>query len=172
MLFGASPFGVSATVSKHTSTKTTWQFSVGGAPKTAFDVPVNGVNYSMDTESLWVGCFVNHRPFVERDWFRLVTGIAIGTIENSLRDSQGNRFLAEYRESPVAYMGFGFGVTTRPGITLGLDIGWLQSAGARISYQGGSLSPDEQRARMEAISDDFFFGSFLPNIQLGLGYNL
>ena len=171
VLFGVSPFGGSATFSRHVSKKTTWQFSIGGTPNLEFDVPIKDVEYTMRSHSTWVGCFVNHRPVERALWFRLVTGFAIGVIDNQLEDSDGNTFLAEYRESPVAYMGFGFGATTRRGITVGFDIGWLQSAGPRLSYVKGQLSDEEQARRLAAIDGDFFFGSFLPNIQAGVGYN-
>ena len=94
-----------------------------------------------------------------------------------VEDAAGNR-LAEYDESMVSYIGVGTGVSARKGWTFGFDIGWLQSGGPEISFRGGpdigepgALTEAERDARLEAISSNFFFGSFLPNIQVGIGYN-
>ena len=178
VLLGISPFGGSMTFSRHTSSKTTWQCAIGGNPEGKFPVDVAGQAYTLRTTSSWVGWFVNHRPVTSAPWFRVVTGFAIGNIRHRLNDGSGNIFAVDYKESPVGYVGLGTGTGTKRGFTIGFDVGWLQSAGPTVSFDRGpsteatgALSATEKRRRTDQIADSFFFGSFMPNIQVGLGYN-
>jgi|GEM_PF-596268 len=178
VLLGVSPFGGSFTLSYHASEATTWQCSLGGNPEGTFDVQVDSQSYVLRSSSAWLGWFVNHRPFETARWFRIATGFAIGNISHRVEDSEGNIFAIDYQESPVGYLGVGAGVGTTRGFTFGFDIGWLQSAGPRITFdrgpadgEPGALSEDARHNRLDALSDSYFFGSVMLNIQLGLGYN-
>ena len=178
VLLGLSPFGGSLTFSYHSSAQTTWQCSIGGNPEGTFDMTVDGQAYSLKSRSSWLGWFVNHRPLKQAQWFRIATGFALGNIRHRLEDPSGNIFAVDYQESPVGYLGFGAGVGTQRGFTFGFDVGWLQSAGPQIRYdrgpslgEPGALDDEQKQERTDAISDSVFFGSFMPNIQLGLGYN-
>ena len=160
---GVSPFGGSLNLNYNTSKKTSYFAVLGGLPGGEMDVDVDGTDYAVKTDSSWVGFFVQHRPFVEAAWFRVVTGIGIGTIENELTDPDGNVFQANYYENPVGYLGVGFGAQPTKGFSIGFDLGWLQTAGPVVS------GPDA--AAVESIKDHVFFGNALPNAQLTLGWN-
>ncbi|MBV71771.1 MAG: hypothetical protein CMH52_10565 [Myxococcales bacterium] len=178
ILFGVSPFGGSMTVSRHSSIQTTWQFSIGGNPEGRYDIDVANQDYVLRSRALWLGGFVNFRPIVSASWFRVVTGFALGQIEHRLDDGSGNIFAVDYPMLPVGYLGIGTGVGTQSGFTFGFDVGWLQSVGPRISFdkgpdagESGALTAADRKQRLDNIDDSFFFGSFMPNIQVGMGYN-
>ena len=163
---GMSPFGGSLNFGYNSSAKTSWIFTFGGSPEMEgpFKPEIDGTEYTPTGSSSWMGFFLNHRPFEGTQWFRLIAGLGIGHIEMELDDGQGNRYKAEYRESPVAYVGFGFGLEPKEGFIWGLDFGLLQTAGPIIVPLEG------QGDQLEAIGDNWMFGTLLPNVQLSLGW--
>ena len=106
---GGSPFGGSLSFAYNESPKTSWLFAVGGLPGLELEQEIEGTKYTVNGSSSWVGCFLNHRPLANADWFRLVAGIGIGNIKNELEDDSGNHYRADYTENPVGYLGLGFG---------------------------------------------------------------
>ena len=111
------------------------------------------------------GLFINHRPFESADWFRVNTGIAVGSIFNSLVGNQGSNYDVNFTENPVTYLGIGFGLRPRKGFTYGFDIGSYMVHPALTGLQGGcsSASPEE-------VLSHPFFAKVLPNIQFGVAY--
>ena len=161
-----SPFGGAFTFMYNTSSKTSWFFSMGGAPEGDMDLEVGDTEYTVTSSSAWMGGFIHHRPFDSADWFRLGLGIGIGNIENTLTDGDGNSYQANYRENPVGYAGIGFGAQARKGFIWGLDIGLLYTSGPDIAPKEGTPSAEA----MEDIKDSLFFGPVLPNFQLSMGW--
>lgn len=161
-----SPFGGSLNFAYNESPKTSWFFALGGLPGLELEQDIDGTTYTVDGSSSWVGFFINHRPLENADWFRLVAGIGIGTIENELKDENGNRYSANYKENPVGYLGIGFGSRALKGLQLGLDIGWLQTSGPQVKQIAG----DDNAEALTSISDHFLFGSALPNVQFTAGW--
>ena len=107
--------------------------------------------------------FINHRPFADADWFRLGTGIGVGTIKNTLSsEGSDDLYQADYEGNIVGYVGVGFGGQPKKGLVLSLDLGLLSTGGANVT------GPDAPTAT--AISNDVTFGSLLPNIQLGIAW--
>ena len=159
---GGSPFGGSLSFAYNESPKTSWLFAVGGLPGLELKQEIEGTKYTVNGSSSWVGCFLNHRPLANADWFRLVAGIGIGNIKNELEDESGNHYRADYTENPVGYLGLGFGARPVKGFDIGLDIGWLQTAGPVVSQTAGDANADA----VEDISGHFLFGSVLPNVQV------
>ena len=166
VVLGASPFGGSLAFAYNSSWKTTWQFAIGGVTGLELDLEIEGNDYTVKGASSWVGCFVNHRPFEGANWFRLVAGIGIGTIENELTDSSDNEYHAHYKENPVGYLGVGFGARPEKGFLWGVDIGWLQTPGPHVHQVAGDPNP----AAVEDIEGDLLFGNVLPNVQVTLGW--
>ena len=183
VLLGASPFGGSLSFAYNESPKTTWLFvlgGTGGVMPDMTDVDISGDKYSIHTDASWVGFFVNHRPLASAQWLRLAAGIGIGSIENTLetpqKDAGGNDETATYRvdysENPVGYLGVGFGAEPRKGLMWALDIGWLQTAGPDVQQVSGDPTVEgaDYETRRGEILDSVFFGNFLPNIMLTVGY--
>ncbi len=163
VLLGGSPFGGSLTFAVNQSKKTTYQFSLGGAPGIKMtDVEIGDSKYDIENTSSWVGAFINHRPIDGVEWFRVNAGIGIGNIENDITAGDGTVYTANYTENPVGYLGIGFGADTNKGFQWAFDLGWLQTAGPMV------MGPDA--AVVEDIKDNFMFGKVLPNMQLSLGY--
>ena len=110
--------------------------------------------------------FINHRPFEDKDWFRLGTGIGIGTIKNTLSsDGSSDTYLANNVGNVVGYVGIGFGGRPKKGLVYGLELGLLSTSGANVTpLNGGSA---ETAAK---IADDSFFSPLLPLIQLGVSW--
>ncbi len=163
---GVSPFGGSLNFSHNISHKTTYLAAVGGIDGIEMDLGIDGTDYTVGSKSAWVGFFVNHRPFKNASWFRVVGGVGFGSIENELTDADGNRYRADYNDNPVGYFGVGFGAGTDKGFSIGFDIGTLYTSGPDVSQVDGL----ENKAAVESISNHFFFGSVLPNAQLTLGW--
>lgn len=163
---GGSPFGGSVSFAYNESSKTSWLFVLGGLPGLTLEQDIDGTTYTVDASSSWVGCFLNHRPFENADWFRIVAGLGIGTIENELEDESGNRYSANYKENPVGYLGIGFGARPVKGFDIGLDIGWLQTSGSVVNQVEGEAKAKE----VKSISNHFLFGSALPNVQFTVGW--
>ena len=170
VLAGASPFGFSGTFAHHSSEKTSWLFSFGGVPDLDFILDTVGEKYRVTSQSSWAGVFINHRPFETASWLRLVAGLGVGRIENSLtREVDGvgaDQYEANYRSNPVMYFGAGFGLKPVKGFVWALDIGWLQTAGPEITKTSDDLESD----RSFELRTSSFLGAVLPNVQLSLGY--
>ncbi|OUT69501.1 MAG: hypothetical protein CBB76_08085 [Crocinitomicaceae bacterium TMED16] len=167
---GVSPFGGSLNFQYHKNNKTSFSVSLGGLPETeSFIEPnIDGMDeIELRGESAWMGMFLNHRPFENMDWFRVNLGIAIGAINNTITEtlpgSPGGVYNIDYVSAPVGYFGVGVGQRTQKGITFGFDLGLLYGSGPEVS------GPDE--AKVQAIRDNSFFSSVLPNIQFSVGYN-
>ena len=172
VLAGVSPLGgFSGSFAHHASEKTSWVFSFGGTPDLNIEVDMDGDTYSVFNVSSWVGFFVNHRPFVNADWFRLVAGLGVGTIENRIERLEPNGFAtdeqyeANYHENPVGYLGIGFGMKPVEGFIWAVDIGWLQTSGPEVRGVHAATADG-----IEAIENSWMFGSVLPSLQLSLGY--
>jgi hypothetical protein len=163
---GGSPFGGSLNFNYNVSKKTSYFAVLGGLPGGEMELEVDATNYTVTTDSSWVGFFVHHRPFETADWFRFVAGVGIGSIENELVDADGNTFVALYKENPVGYIGIGFGAQPAKGFTYGFDLGWLQTAGPVVGQTSGTPDGDA----VESITDHLFFGTALPNAQVTLGW--
>ena len=168
VLLGGSPFGGSLTFAAHQSEKTTYQFSLGGAPAGLFALEgedIGGNTYDIEGSSSWVGGFVSHRPFATADWFRLMAGVGFGNIENEITAEDGTVYNANYTENPVGYLGLGFGGGTNKGFVWAFDLGWLQTAGPVVT------GPDGADAQiLKDIKDHWMFGKVLPNMQFSVGY--
>jgi hypothetical protein len=163
---GVSPFGGSVNVGINTCAKTTWQFGFGGFSGEAPVKPkIDGVEYTIENSTSWVGFFVNHRPVASSPWFRMVAGLGIGSIENEVSDADGNTYTAHYKENPVGYLGIGFGAEAKKGFMWGVDLGILQTSGPMIMKTGGTGDDASEK-----LADDFMFGTVLPNMQVTLGW--
>ena len=144
-------------------------FAMGAFSGDAPIEPKIGDNtYKMNGGASWMGFFINHRPFEDAEWFRLVAGIGIGNIDNDLedKDDANNSYNVTYNENPVGYLGVGFGIEAKKGFLWGVDIGLLQTGGATITPTGNASTPDT----IEDIEDNFLFGSLLPNFQASIGW--
>ena len=164
-----SPFGGTLGFGYNSSAKTSWQFALGGMPSAVapeMKVDISGTEYTVNGNSSWVGCFLNHRPIETAKWFRLVAGLGIGSIENEVKDGAGNSFQLDYNDNPVGYLGLGFGLEPVKGFVFGFDLGILSTAGPMASQT--EVKADGKA--LEAIKDHFFFGNVLPNAQLTLGW--
>ena len=163
---GFSPFGFSVSLVYNKTAKTSVFVTAGGFPTSSspFTPNIEGIgdDYDLESGSAWMGIFVNHRPFEDNDWFRVITGIGIGSITNTLTETSGDEYTINYLENPVGYVGLGVGQRAVKGFTLGFDLGFLFGAGPQI------LGPDA--AKIEAIGGSALFGSVLPNLQVNLGY--
>jgi hypothetical protein len=165
VLLGGSPFGGSLTFAVNQSKKTTYNFTLGGAPSGLVeltDQEIGDNKYDIAGSSSWVGAFINHRPIDGVEWFRVSAGIGIGNIENEITAEDGSVYSANYTENPVGYLGIGFGADTDKGFQWAVDLGWLQTAGPMV------MGPDA--AVVEDIQDHWMFGKALPNIQFSVGY--
>ena len=165
---GVSPFGGSVNLAYNFSRQNSLNVAFGGLPGglLSMDVELDGTDYEAEGSSSWVGAFINHRPSKESQWFRVVAGIGIGSIENELDDGNGNTFTADYNENPVGYLGVGFGNEATKGFKIGFDIGILATSGPDIIQTGGMPN----QAAADDLADNMFFGSLLPNFQLTFGY--
>ena len=165
-----SPFGGSLNLGYNASQKTTWQFSLGGFKADApFNPKISGTEYTVSGYTQWVGFFISHRPISGSEWFRLVAGLGIGTIENKLKDDAGNEYRVDYKENPVGYVGVGFGAEVKKGFMWGVDIGLLHTGGPQYPIKIASADGDTSNAS-EDIVNHWMFGSVLPNVQFTLGY--
>ncbi len=166
---GVSPFGGSLNLQYNKSEKTSIFVAIGGLPEsTSFITPsIDGMDQiELRGKSSWMGFFLNHRPFKKMDWFRVNTGIGIGSIENTITETLPggeNEYTVDYKTSPVGYLGVGVGQRTFKGLTFGFDLGLLYGSGPVVS------GPDPDK--VDAIRDNSFFSNVLPNVQLSIGYN-
>lgn len=126
---------------------------------------VDGTDYDITSKASWAGVFINHRPTENADWFRLNMGLGIGSIENTLEDSAGDRYDVFLKENPSAYMGVGFGLRPNKGLQYGLDLGALFGAGPVVRADA-----DNTGDALEAISNSFIASNVLPNAQLTIGW--
>ena len=163
---GGSPFGGSASFIYNVNKKTSYLFTFGGAAGGSLDLEIGGNDYTVKSSSAWTGVFLNHRPIDSAEWFRLVAGLGVGSIENELEGESGKVFQADYNENPVGYSGLGFGFDTSKGFQWGVDIGLLFTSGSEVRQVAG----DVDVAATEDIADFFLFGNVLPNFQLTLGW--
>ncbi|HAN30757.1 MAG TPA: hypothetical protein DCQ06_04100 [Myxococcales bacterium] len=165
---GFSPFGGSLNFGYNVSSRTSWNFVLGGLPAGVLELEqdIGGTKYTHQSNASWVGAFLSHRPIESARWFRVVAGFGIGRIQNELTDANGNTYSADYTGNPVGYLGVGFGGKAEKGFIYGLDIGWLQTGGPDIKLVEGTADAKA----MADIKDHIFFGSVLPNVQLTLGY--
>jgi hypothetical protein len=165
---GLSPFGGSLNFAYHTSKKTTAFVTLGGAPsmEAPMKMNVDDTEYTQTGGSSWVGAFINHRPFKDANWFRFNTGIGIGNIAGELEDDAGNVYTVEYSENPVGYIGVGVGSSAMKGMTVGFDLGWLQTGGPDITKVAGKGAD-----KSDDIDGTMGAGNVLPNLQLSVGYN-
>ena len=100
MFVGGSPFGGSLSFAVNQSTKTTYQFTLGGLPGMEMtDQEIGEGTYDIKSNSSWVGGFISHRPIDGAEWFRVMAGLGIGRIQNELTDTDGNVFRADYTET-------------------------------------------------------------------------
>ena len=164
---GVSPFGGSLNYIYHKSEKTSINFAVGGLPETDLAALATDMDYFSDelelnSNSSWMGIFINHRPFENAKWFSFIGGFGVGSIENTIIDNN-NIYTAHYKENPVGYFGWAFGSGPIKGLNYSLDIGFLYTAGPNIN------GPDNQEA-LDSIKESMFFLNTLPNIQITLGY--
>jgi hypothetical protein len=159
-----SPFGGSVGFTHNWNPKTSFQAALGGFSGSAPISPeINGTSYDIDNSTSWIGMFINHRPFADADWFRLGTGIGIGTIKNTLSsEGSGDQYQADYEGNIVGYVGVGVGGQPKKGLVLSLDLGLLSTSGANVTGPDASTTT--------AISNDATFGALLPNIQLGVAW--
>ena len=162
---GVSPFGGSLNFGHNISEKNSINVAIGGLPGMEMDLEIDGKDYTVDGSSAWVGAFVNHRP-CNKDWFRFVFGLGIGSISNEITAKNGNVYEANYTENPVGYLGLGFGQRPVKGFLYGLDVGWLQTAGPNVFQTKGEANADA----VDAISESMWFGKGLPNAQVTLGW--
>ena len=124
---GLSPFGGSLGFGYNANSKTTYQFALGGfSGEAPFKADVEGTEYTMETETTWVGFFVQHRPVDSARWFRLVAGLGIGSIETELDDGDGNTYDVHYKENPVGYLGSVS--VAKPRFIWGFDLGCFKPA--------------------------------------------
>lgn len=159
-----SPFGGAIGFTHNWNAKTSFQAALGGFSGTApINPTIDGVKYDVDNSTSWMGMFINHRPFDDKDWFRLGTGIGVGTIKNTLSyDGSTDTYQANYVGNIVRYVGVGFGVRPKKGLVYSLDLGLLSTSGANVTGPNAETSAK--------IADDSFFGALLPNIQLGISW--
>ena len=162
-----SPFGGAIGFTHNWNAKTSFQAALGGFSGTApINPTIDGVKYDVDNSTSWMGMFINHRPFEDKDWFRLGTGIGVGTIKNTLSsDGSTDTYQANYEGNIVGYVGVGFGGRPKKGLVYSLDLGLLSTSGANVTPLNGGTT--ETAAK---IADDSFFGALLPNIQLGISW--
>ena len=162
-----SPFGGAIGFTHNWNPKTSFKAALGGFSGTApINPTIDGVEYDVDNSTSWMGMFINHRPFEDKDWFRLGTGIGIGTIKNTLSsDGSSDTYLENNVGNVVGYVGIGFGGRPKKGLVYGLELGLLSTSGANVTpLNGGSA---ETAAK---IADDSFFSPLLPLIQLGVSW--
>ena len=162
-----SPFGGSVGFTHNWNPKTSFQAALGGFSGTAPISPeINGTSYDIDNSTSWIGMFINHRPFADADWFRLGTGIGVGTIKNTLTVGGGtDQYQADYEGNIVGYVGVGFGGRPKKGLIYSLDMGLLSTSGAKVTPL--NVSGTDESTNIESNS---FFGALLPNIQLGIAW--
>jgi len=162
-----SPFGGSVGFTHNWNPKTSFQAALGGFSGTAPISPeINGISYDIDNSTSWIGMFINHRPFADADWFRLGTGIGVGTIKNTLTVGGGtDQYQADYEGNIVGYVGVGFGGRPKKGLIYSLDMGLLSTSGAKVTPL--NVSGTDESTNIESNS---FFGALLPNIQLGIAW--
>lgn len=166
LIIGVSPFGGSLSYSYAFSSRTNVQATFGGIPETSFlSTTVDGTDYDLTSKASWAGGFISHRPVENADWFRMNMGLAVGSIENTLEDSSGDRYDVNFKESPSAYMGIGFGLRPNKGLQYGLDMGALFGAGAQVI-----ADPENTGDAAEAIASSPIAGNVLPNAQLTIGW--
>ena len=166
LIVGVSPFGGSLSYSYAFSSRTNVQATFGGIPESSFlSVNVDGTDYDVTAKASWAGGFINHRPAENADWFRLNMGIGFGSIENTLVDSSGDSYDVNFKETPVAYMGVGFGLRPTKGLQYGLDVGALFGAGAVVT-----ADPENAGDALDAIADSPIAANVLPNAQLTIGW--
>jgi len=165
---GISPFGASLNYTYHKSEKTSINFAIGGLPETdlatfASDLDYFSDDFELNSNSSWMGIFINHRPFKNAKWFSFIGGFGVGSIENTIVDIDKNEtYTAHYKENPVGYFGWAFGSGPVKGFNYSLDIGLLYTGGPEV------IGPDEMG--LDAINDSMFFLNTLPNIQVTIGY--
>ena len=159
-----SPFGGAIGFTHNWNAKTSFQAALGGFSGTApINPTIDGVKYDVDNSTSWMGMFINHRPFEDKDWFRLGTGIGVGTIKNTLSSGGStDTYQANYVGNIVGYVGVGFGGRPKKGLVYSLDLGLLSTSGANVTGPNAETSAK--------IADDSFFGALLPNIQLGVSW--
>ena len=162
---GLSPFGGGLNLTYHHTERTSFNIGFGGfaegeAPMSP-TIDELSEDFTLTASSSWMGFFLSHQPFENMAWFRVNTGLAVGSIENTIVDGT-DTFTANYKENPVTYFGINFGTPAYKGLVYGLDLGMLFSASPEFSGPAGD--------KMEAIQDNPFFGTVLPNFQLTVGY--
>ena len=125
---------------------------------------IDNINeYEMSSESSWMGVFVNHRPFKEMEWIRVNFGMAIGSIENTLKETSEDEYKVLYNNPPSGYFGLGIGQQTKKGLVFGVDFGLIYGPGPVIT------GPDNDK--IESISNSSVAGKVLPNVQFSIGFN-
>ena len=166
---GLSPFGGSLQLGYVVSEKTSFNIGVGTLPESdsPFSPEIGEERFDITSSSDWMGFFINHRPFQSADWFRINTGIAVGSIFNSLQGDQGSEFEVNFTENPVTYLGIGLGLRPIKGFTYGFDAGLLYGSGPALTGLSGGLASS---ASPEEVLSHPFFAKVLPNIQFGVAY--
>ena len=162
---GISPFGGGLNLTYHHSERTSINIGMGGFAEG--EAPLSptidelGDDFTLTASSSWMGLFLSHQPFQKTAWFRVNTGLAVGSIENTIVDGV-DTFKAYYKENPVAYFGINVGTPAYKGLIYGLDLGMLFSSGPEFNGPDGD--------KLDAIEGSAFFGPVLPNFQLTVGY--
>ena len=91
VLLGASPFGGSVNFSYTPKKKTSWNVGIGRGPDWInASATIDDVDYDLSAKSAWGAVLWNHRPAKDADWFRVVAGLAIGRIDGTAEESDGD----------------------------------------------------------------------------------
>jgi len=165
VLVGVSPFGGSLNFSHHYAKKSSWNIAVGLGPELTMASTIDDTEYEGTSSMSWAGALWSHRPATTADWFRVVAGVIVGNITLDIDDKQGNKYSAEYDESPVFYTGVGVGNRPVKGVLFGFDIGMISTAGTTVeAVENGT------KEHLDVLNDNWRFGNVMPNLQLTLGY--
>ena len=165
-LMGVSPFGGTLNFAYNQNKKNSWNFTLGSGFPITQTANINDNEYEVTGETKWAGVFWNHRPVKKADWFRFVSGVGVGRINIDIEHADSDsKYSADYTENPVLYTGLGFGNKPVKGFLYGFDLGVLATGGTYIvAEENGSQD------QIDDLSDDWRFGSVLPNVQLTIGY--
>lgn len=81
---GISPFGGGLNLTYHHSERTSINIGMGGFAEG--EAPLSptidelGDDFTLTASSSWMGLFLSHQPFQKTAWFRVNTGLAVGSI--------------------------------------------------------------------------------------------
>jgi hypothetical protein len=165
-LLGISPFGGTVNFAYNQNKKNSWNFTVGSSLPITMTADIEDTEYDVTGSTKWAGVFWNHRPIKKADWFRFVSGIGVGRINIDIEDTATDaKYSADYTENPVMYTGVGFGNKAVKGFLYGFDLGVLATGGTYIVADEGGTQD-----QIDDLTDNWRFGSILPNMQFTIGY--